>query len=667
MSLLLKLPYELVAFVVDYLDLSDVRNLSRSCKHFQYLLHEPSIAKILLETKAPETLEAQSARTSKRYAAELRRLLKRREAISTVSPYLVAVVGLAHSWIYENGVLCYIRDRELRVLDLHRSPKTEMAVSIRRLLDEALGEALPESRQATKYKFLLLYCSHDIISCLYVHQLPKRARVSWIVVFNAKEQKIVTVRPLSTAYKIFVRNNDKFLYFGTHTEIGPQGYKNWIIKAYDIKHDNWIDGSLVLTDFLGSEIGTTVCFEILGDYFYGLSNRLDPAVEEKDWTGYYTCVRFPLRPSGFYQLEQVPQERLWRRQHTDGPIDERWSFLRLFRDETTSQLKVVEARKEWLSGQSSAKRTYYTKEIFFGNIDDEGVSGSNCNSPLENGQSRTGKDGQLTSKGPPARDPHLVHVGDDASKSLMFTASKSPLRSYHSSCQTFIDLVDDPTSLDPDKQRVRIRGSSRRPWSPAELEERKRLLPQETNRSHHTLNQMIEDIYKHEEVVFWPPDEDPALPNPALSQLYRILNPPSYSGNIEGAWDERSVLYATGGMNGSVKSLVFISWDPAIYLDGVVQYPDLPFLRGGRVSQDQDALASRNLRFAPPELYERKGKEREDESEWYINLEPKLTQHRGTTAELGTQVSTTSVNHTQWRVFERPKYCSYASGYHFAY
>ncbi|KAM7200164.1 hypothetical protein V8F33_004097 [Rhypophila sp. PSN 637] len=658
---LVKLPYELVAFVVYNLDLFDICNLSRSCKHFQYLLHDGSIAKALLETKAPETLEARCARASKRYAAELRRLLKRREAISSVSPYLVAVVGYAHTWIYENGVLCYIRDRELRVLDLHRSAQSEMVVSIRGLLDEALVE----SRQRTRYIFQLLYCSHDIISCLYTHQ-TSRGRMNWIVVFNAKEHKIVTVRQLSTAYKIFVRNNDKFLYFGTHTEIGPQGYKNWILKAYDIKAEQWIEGSLVLTDFLGSDIGTTVCFEILGDHFYGLSNRLDPAVEEKDWTGYYTCFRFALDPTGFRNLEKVPRERLWRRQHTDGPIDERWSFIRLFKDETTSQLKVVEARKEWLSGQSSAKRTYYTKEISFDDETPGSKSGTDlCNFAQTDSQSEAGKVDQTLCRGPPSRNPHMVHIGDDASKSLMFTASKCPLRSYHSSCQTFIDLVDDPTSLDPEKQRVRIRGGSRRPWTPVELQQRKLSQKLATDPSQHTLHQKIDDIYKHEEVIFWPRDEDTLQSNPALSQLYQVLNPPTYSGNIDGVWDERSMLYATGSTAGSVKALVVISWDPALYLDGVVQYPDLQSFAS--VSPDAEARSSSHLGLAIPELYKRKRKPEDGHNEWGPDLWPNVTEHRDTSNELGTSASTTDAHDAKWRSFQRPNYQNYASGYHFAH
>lgn len=46
---LVQLPYELVSYVIGPLDLDDIHSLSLSCKRFQYLVHEPNIAKVLLE------------------------------------------------------------------------------------------------------------------------------------------------------------------------------------------------------------------------------------------------------------------------------------------------------------------------------------------------------------------------------------------------------------------------------------------------------------------------------------------------------------------------------------------------------------------------------------------------------------------------------------------
>lgn len=46
---LVKLPYELVSFIIEYLDLLDVGNLSLTCKRMQYLTLEYCIAKRILE------------------------------------------------------------------------------------------------------------------------------------------------------------------------------------------------------------------------------------------------------------------------------------------------------------------------------------------------------------------------------------------------------------------------------------------------------------------------------------------------------------------------------------------------------------------------------------------------------------------------------------------
>lgn len=58
---LVKLPYELLSYVVQQLDLADVCSLSFTCKTFQFLLHEHNIAKLLLEvngsSRQPEPWE----------------------------------------------------------------------------------------------------------------------------------------------------------------------------------------------------------------------------------------------------------------------------------------------------------------------------------------------------------------------------------------------------------------------------------------------------------------------------------------------------------------------------------------------------------------------------------------------------------------------------------
>ncbi len=73
----------------------------------------------------------------------------------------------------------------------------------------------------------------------------------------------------------------------------------------------------------------------------------------------------PDRSHRIPKIEWAPQHRMWRRQHAEGPIDDRWTFLRRFTDETTGKHRILESRKEWLVGHSSARRTYYMEELPF--------------------------------------------------------------------------------------------------------------------------------------------------------------------------------------------------------------------------------------------------------------------------------------------------------------
>ncbi|KAK3370304.1 hypothetical protein B0H63DRAFT_440690 [Podospora didyma] len=660
------LPYELVAFVVHHLDLAEVYSLSLTCKRFQFLVHEPSIAKAQLESKAPGSQEAQTARRTNRYAAELRRLVKRREAISKVSPFLIAIVAVAESWIFENGVLCYIHDRQLRVLDLNRPRSGEVVICIRKLLDEAINE----SHNSRRYRFQLLYYARDIVSCVYTHAKPEQ--ISWLIVFHPWQGRILTTHRLDSSFKIFVRNNDKFLYYGTNSEYGRDGYRHWVIRSFDIENRRWLENQkLELTEMVGSDIGSTVCFEIFDNYFYGLANQTAFEVEEIDWTSYYTCFRFPTSQRGFQLVEEAPRERMWRRSHAEGPIDDRWGFLKMFRDESTSELRIVESRKEWLAGHSSARRTYYTTNIDFDSADDERTQCSVPDSSHLNVDSDSDDDddepapfekGHPYSMDAPLRSPHEVHPGDDGSTSLMYTLSKCPIRTYHPSSQTFLDLVDDPSNSEPNEQRIRIRGGSRRRRTPSELEERNRTSSTTGQEFPYTFEQTIQDIYKQEDVVFWPPDQDVGKPDPALVELYKILSPPGHQGNIQGAWDDRSVVYSTGSMPGGLSPLILLSFDPSLYLVGVRPFPNSRVPNKAPAKSDKSRGDSQLQPHSHPSC-EEKGKGRETKQR-HPTSEPDAAHCLG-----GMAMSSETANddhRCEWRVFEHPMYQDISVGYQFA-
>ncbi|KAL1853111.1 hypothetical protein Daus18300_011939 [Diaporthe australafricana] len=620
-----KLPYEIISLIVQELDLDDVFHLGL-LRRFHYLIQED-------RSHAPATPEAQEAKSTHKYASALRRLYKRRHAIRTAAPFTAAIVAVAESWIYVNGTLCHMSERTLRVLDLHRSSGEETIIDVRALLDEAVAA----SRGARKYKFQILHYAEGIVSCLYTHCRP--VVESWLVVFNVKERTLLTTLSLDTTYKIFVRNDRNYLYFGTHSEFGDDGFRRWVLMGYDIQRDRWFDQKVHLLDMVGSDIGQSIAFEVIDGKFYGLSNQTSFEVDEVDWTSHYHCFRFPVKAPKPKTTERSVKDKMWRRQHAEGPIDDRWSFIRILRDERDPrQLQVLESRKEWLAG-NPGRRNYYTTRLVFPDTandsddDEDGNSSSSSSSTdddeephphnvgggiiinpaTESAQGSSGPHITFNSphlNPPRPRCPFNTHAGDDASTALMFTLSKCFIRSYHPSSQTFLDLVDDPlppsggASGDGDNiddnvsdgnenggggrqhPRLRLRAGSRR-LRPASAILADPVARDESQPHGRRAARLYEDDAANT-ITFWPPAQlSSSSPGDAhaqallLDELHRVVNPPAHEGAVRGAWDERSLVYSTGGGgpgggggSGAMQALVFVSFDPGVRLPGLKAWGD---------------------------------------------------------------------------------------------
>lgn len=603
---------------------------------------------VVAQSTAPGTPEAAEARQTQKYALALRRIYKRRQALRSAAPFTAAIVAVAESWIYANGTLCHILDRTLRILDLHKSSGEETVIDVRALLDEAVAE----SRGARKYKLQVLHYAEGIVSCIYTHTRPLVE--SWLIVFSVDNGcKLLTTLPLDTTYKIFVRNDSDYLYFGTHSEFGEDGFRRWVLMGYDIRGNRWFEQKVHLLDMVGSDIGQSIAFEIIDGKFYGLSSQASFEVDEVDWRSFYHCFRFPVAAPKPKTTERSVKEEMWRRQHAEGPIDDRWSFIRLLRDDRDpKKLQVLESRKEWLNGQSSGRRNYYTTKLEFPpqeeTTDDNGSSsGTNPNNvgggitmnPTTTTVPDTGACTYDLPQNPEFRKrcPLTTHAGDDASTALMFTLSKCFIRSYHPSSQTFLDLVDNPSPQDPDTPRLQLRAGSRQLRPKEELLREPAAL--DTNLPH---AERIKHMYRNKgknKITFWPPcDPDGAQADPAaLVDLHRILNPPSHTGNVKGAWDDRSLVYSTSHADG-MQALVFISFDPATRLQGLREWggesasPDIPSGKGFGDAVDNRAAepAEDNSRF---EAGKGKGKEvlvePEDSSQDDANFSPLAQEYEG--------------------------------------
>ncbi|KAN0112859.1 hypothetical protein V8E51_005810 [Hyaloscypha variabilis] len=633
---LISLPYEVLSNVVDNISFDDAFNLGRTCKHYRYLLTEESISKTIVQTKVRYSNEALAAKAvGGGNARALRRVAKRRDALATANPFVVATIGFCDAYLYCKGVLCYTLDDRLRLLDLHHSAQDELVISIPGLLTQALSEIDDHSRGV----FQVLYYSDRIVSCLYKSSGPDPT--AWLIAFHLKTRGILIAHELESIDKIFVRHNKQYLYYGTHSEIGTDGNRKWVIQGYDFKARKWFDQKMHLPDMVGSEIGSTICFELHKDYFYALSNQTSFEVEEIDWTSFYHCIRFPLNSPCKALLEKTENKSMWRRQHQEGPIDDRWTNLSLDEDESSGQLKIVEARKEWYLGSSRSQRTYYTTDIIFPRLekdedlyldnlpttcsadagsafpsasraqvstsadDPASFSASTSSTSTASSSSTASTGASNTSATPPSEDidtsqlpdvplrklirkddhPHHInaparlpqntHPGNDGSSQPTFTLAKSRIRTYHTSCSTFIDLVDDPLPTDwQGRQRLRLRAGSRSLGPPLLYTQGPKqglLRPPSSD-----LDIALTEMYRVPEITYWPAAQnpDPNLRNEHDDAIYKLLNPPSHLGNVEGTADERSMVYVTGARD-EPQALIFIAFDPAIKLAGLKRWGGL--------------------------------------------------------------------------------------------
>ncbi|OTB09104.1 hypothetical protein M426DRAFT_7128 [Hypoxylon sp. CI-4A] len=546
-----------MAYIVKYLDIDGVFYLSQCSRHFQYLVREERFCKAIIAAKASNTLEAQEAQLSGQFSRAVRRIAKRHQAISQASPYVVGIVGLADSFEYINGMLCYIVEsrpqRRLRILDLHGSASYELVVDIPTLIQEAV----PRSAKSRKYKFRVLYHAHGITSCLFSFALPNTE--NWLLILEAGTQQIVTKLRLDSAAKIFVRNNQDYLYFGTHSEEGADGFRTWVLTGFNIKDRSWLSQKMHLASVMGYDIGSTVCFEIIDDHFYGLSNQTDFEMRETDWISYYHCFRFPLGTPDFRMTQTMPNKKSWRRQHAEGPIDDRWGFLKLEKDEATGILYIIESRKEWLTGKSGNRRSYYMTKVDFDDVEVEVVVGR------AGGESRNIREtNRAVEQTLRVRSPENVHPGDDSSVMPAFTRSQTYLRSYLRCCSTYFDLVDDAPGDNSGIRRLRLRAGSRRERPPQPLKDPEQIPPREPD-----FDECIKQAYRPNEFYLFPPEQKPFNQDPVLNKIYGIMNPSDYTGGITATSDERSFIYAIEEEPNGLKFLVYLSFDPAARLAGM--------------------------------------------------------------------------------------------------
>ncbi|EPE10214.1 f-box domain containing protein [Ophiostoma piceae UAMH 11346] len=346
-------------------------------------------------------------------------------------------------------------------------------------------------------------------------------------------------------------------------------------------------------------------------------------------SSFFTCIRFPLS-DGKPALEQPTLKSRWRRRHSEGALDDRWTTLKVQKSAETGGIVIVEQRKEWLNGSSNSRRTYYIQPLVWPSElrkkeleqetkrhetdetderageeeeEDEQQQQHEDESSIPINSSEYGSTGSAKSR---KRKPQLsdlqhtervasaVHPGDDASLVDPLILSACYGRFYSLDASTFVDIVDQNTGGASGTQKLALRAGTRvlshQPQTPEQLKHAQADTESHKNQSLYPIED-INSTYVARDVVTWPQrhtfceSSDAAALDAASDATFLgpVVNPPGYNGGVTAAaWDDRVLVYSTKTTHttaaqptaGKVHAIVVVSFDPTLCLPGLTAWAD---------------------------------------------------------------------------------------------
>lgn len=498
-------------------------------------------------------------------------IYERRHALSTALPQSARVVGVGSSFLYRQGVLCVRNDDVVIVSDL-RSGKRPFHINLSRMRN-------------SRYKniryveaFEMLYFNDGILAIRVKTESSNGNydSIAFIRRLNTLESKSILIGIVHLTFepsrKLFVRHTNEYVCFGTHTGRGTDGHNKWTIKCYPLQDIGPAGPTALplqthlLDDFHGSDLGSTVAFDIHDGYLYAVSNQSTHEVEEVDWTSFYRCVRIRLGDN-----EEVAPAvvRVYRRQHAEGAIHDSWTDLTLQHDERTNDLYIVESRREWLGATSKQARSFYSACVSGKDLWESGHSRDDIpptDQLPENDILTTVLDSSHRASYMPTpklfswtRHPEFPCTGLDSPPPRSFILARTKFRTYNFASSAFMDLVEDPeccpTRHPSTLPCLRLRIGSRR-VAPTGFDyhgyEDGNTVAKYTHSCNPTCKNQIpfEDNtqYRYTPIRMWPP---PFRSCPCSVRLHNIMNPlnrPTSGmglGNksITAICDERSIVY----------------------------------------------------------------------------------------------------------------------------
>ncbi|EYE91622.1 F-box domain protein [Aspergillus ruber CBS 135680] len=589
------IPYDVFYQIASKLDCHDFISLSRVNRSLNHAMSSEPIARKTIENNLLHTKEGQDARRSKSgYRKAVGRLFDIKESFATAQPYSASVIAYGTTFLYDSGSLCYVHDDDIRVLNVHGAAQKEQVMNISNVVARLLPHHAPGT---SPIRLSLLHYSDGILAFLvelaegpeaWLFAIDLRQRPA-----NARNGRLRLRTQLSSTRRLFVRHNGSYLYYGTHSSLGYDGYPLWAIHCVNLKTGRHMSEKPVeLAHFAGNEIGQTVCFGLHQNHLYAVSTQVDCEEEEVDWTSFYIWVCLAPEPN---TRRQVTPNRTWRRQHREGPINDTWTDLSLRHDEATKRLMILECRREWRNGGSENCRTYYMQALPSPNEINTGKQHTGPtdarvphHEPLIKVHDPSSKPNPEPPKKRLRRHYHpeyqLRDTGtDDSTQRRDFILAKTKYHAYNLSASSFIDLVNDPspnptngsTSLIP-HDRLRLRTVSRKRKCPIDESGEEGpcglLYRPDLN---NTTNQPIdhsEERFVSRGVHIWPPDNAP-------TELNNLLCPSERSGRVQAMADERSIVYSVNhdGLTDGKQAFILINFDPSIKFPGLTklyQYND---------------------------------------------------------------------------------------------
>ncbi|KAH7385902.1 hypothetical protein BKA66DRAFT_511245 [Pyrenochaeta sp. MPI-SDFR-AT-0127] len=546
-----RLPFDILFCIALNLSLDEVIHLGQTCRQLKVLLEERTLCRRAIESQYPYTEEARLARAERiTYKQALQAIYDRRHAFSTAYPFSARILGHGNTFLYRQGTLCILKGDIVRISDVHAKLDTVqlcLTTIIRPILEAAFASS-------GDFSVSLLYYSDGILA---VHvEGESQSNIDHIFAITTavhvpNEGRVIRAFQLASSSKLFVRHNSHYLYYGTHTGIGNDGHHKWEINGISLKKSFPLpnrEKPLLLENFHGTDIGSTVAFEIQNEHFYAVSNQGTFEVEEIDYTSFYHWVRFPVTQPLPEFVEK--DERLYRRQHKQGPIHDSWTDLSLQVDECTSETVIVESRREWAQASSRQSRTFYVTRLKEASSDVSSSTEDSFDGP------DLPKDDILAALVDSSNNPNFMLTPPQYSWSQhpeftkydvsprTFILARTKFRAYNNTCTSFLDLVEDERCCnDPSKPpcfRLRIGSRREAPLDQPVANAKGK------QRAHEVEPQFVDSTrYQHSPIRMWPP---PTSRCPCSKRLHDILSPvlpsgSSHARSVTGVLDERSLVY----------------------------------------------------------------------------------------------------------------------------